>query len=198
MINYQQALLNLAPNATFPSPLKAFRPTVQKPDKPEPSPAKGKGKGKARASKKRSQLSQHLVPEEKGSPAPAESSTIDVNSAEQYILSHLQNSSSFADFLPESTSDMPAEASGSRLVEEAEAMVTDEVDAPLQTVSESKVNEEPTAPLVSVLSRLKKGGPGSCDVCGRTETSVWRKLTLGGEDLRVCNGEFRHIEHIGL
>lgn len=41
----------------------------------------------------------------------------------------------------------------------------------------------------SVLSKLKKGGPGSCDICARTETSVWRKLTLGGEDYRVCNGE---------
>ena len=41
----------------------------------------------------------------------------------------------------------------------------------------------------SVLSRLKKGVTGSCDICGRTETSVWRKLTLGGEDHKVCNGK---------
>lgn len=39
----------------------------------------------------------------------------------------------------------------------------------------------------SVLSRFKKGGPGSCDICGRTETTVWRKLVLGGKDHRVCN-----------
>ena len=39
----------------------------------------------------------------------------------------------------------------------------------------------------SVLSRLRKGPPGSCDICSRTETSVWRKITLGGEDFRVCN-----------
>lgn len=41
-----------------------------------------------------------------------------------------------------------------------------------------------------VLSRLRKGPPGSCDICRRTETSVWRKLSLNGEDYRVCNGEF--------
>ncbi|EIW72226.1 hypothetical protein TREMEDRAFT_58387 [Tremella mesenterica DSM 1558] len=39
----------------------------------------------------------------------------------------------------------------------------------------------------SVLSRLKKGPLGSCDICGRTETTVWRKLVLGGQDHKVCN-----------
>lgn len=41
----------------------------------------------------------------------------------------------------------------------------------------------------NVLAKLRQGGPGSCDICSRTETSVWRKLTLGGEDFRVCNGK---------
>lgn len=41
---------------------------------------------------------------------------------------------------------------------------------------------------LSVLSRLKQGPPGSCDICMRTETTVWRKLVLGGIDHKVCNG----------
>ncbi|WVR07714.1 hypothetical protein IAU60_004756 [Kwoniella sp. DSM 27419] len=46
----------------------------------------------------------------------------------------------------------------------------------------------------SVLARLKKGPPGSCDICTRTETTVWRKLVLGTQDLKVCNacGTYHH------
>ncbi|WVF73080.1 hypothetical protein IAT40_007899 [Kwoniella sp. CBS 6097] len=46
----------------------------------------------------------------------------------------------------------------------------------------------------SVLARLKKGPPGSCDICMRTETTVWRKLSLGTQDLKVCNacGTYHH------
>ncbi|BEJ13539.1 hypothetical protein CspHIS471_0307130 [Cutaneotrichosporon sp. HIS471] len=39
----------------------------------------------------------------------------------------------------------------------------------------------------NVMSRFKRGPPGSCDICSRTQTSVWRKLTYEGEELRVCN-----------
>nr|XP_018260907.1 uncharacterized protein I303_06624 [Kwoniella dejecticola CBS 10117]OBR83065.1 hypothetical protein I303_06624 [Kwoniella dejecticola CBS 10117] len=39
----------------------------------------------------------------------------------------------------------------------------------------------------SALARLKKGPPGSCDICTRTFTTVWRKLVLGNETYRVCN-----------
>ncbi|WWC94839.1 hypothetical protein V866_001689 [Kwoniella sp. B9012] len=39
----------------------------------------------------------------------------------------------------------------------------------------------------SVLARLKKGPPGSCDVCMRTSTTAWRKLVLGDLTLKVCN-----------
>jgi hypothetical protein len=48
----------------------------------------------------------------------------------------------------------------------------------------SSVAESP-----SVLSRLRKGPPGSCDLCWRTETPSWRKLHLGGETYKVCNRE---------
>jgi hypothetical protein len=43
----------------------------------------------------------------------------------------------------------------------------------------------------SVISRLRKGPPGSCDLCWRTETPSWRKITLGGETYKVCNRESR-------
>lgn len=51
-------------------------------------------------------------------------------------------------------------------------------------IAEAGGTETPT-----VLSRFKRGPPGSCDICSRTQTSVWRKLTFEGEELRVCNGE---------
>ena len=34
---------------------------------------------------------------------------------------------------------------------------------------------------------FKQGPPGSCDICTRTQTTVWRKLHVNGEDLHVCN-----------
>lgn len=115
--------------------------------------------------------------------ATQNASTIDEaaeKTAEQFILSHLAqhnieaNTSSadigsFADFLPEASLNADIDAT---LAERDQAI--DETSAQMDTPS--------------VLSRLKKGLPGSCDICGRTETTVWRKLTLGGEDHKVCNG----------
>lgn len=58
-----------------------------------------------------------------------------------------------------------------------------------KTLAKTQAEESKSASdTQSVLSRLKKGPNGSCDICGRTETSVWRKLVLGGEDHKVCNG----------
>lgn len=45
---------------------------------------------------------------------------------------------------------------------------------------------DPLAP--DVLEQLKNGPPGSCDICARTASSVWRKMIIGGEAFRVCNG----------
>lgn len=104
------------------------------------------------------------------------------NTAEQYILSHLAQHnaeggspradiSSFADLLPSTSLDSHVDPSLAEPGQSAEDAST-QINTP------------------SVLSRLKKGLPGSCDICGRTETSVWRKLTLGGEDHKVCNGPY--------
>lgn len=38
-----------------------------------------------------------------------------------------------------------------------------------------------------VLASFKQGPSGSCDVCARTETTVWRKIRHHDEDLHVCN-----------
>ncbi|GMK56552.1 hypothetical protein CspeluHIS016_0303920 [Cutaneotrichosporon spelunceum] len=54
-----------------------------------------------------------------------------------------------------------------------------------QTFDSSLGNSLPETP--NVMSRFKRGPPGSCDICSRTQTSVWRKLTYEGEELRVCN-----------
>lgn len=43
---------------------------------------------------------------------------------------------------------------------------------------------------ISAVSRLRAGGPGTCEICSRTETSTWRKLRYNGEPIHVCNGEF--------
>jgi hypothetical protein len=67
---------------------------------------------------------------------------------------------------------------GQEVGEEAEASAMAIMDAV------SSVAESP-----SVLSRLRKGPPGSCDLCWRTETPSWRKLHLGGETYKVCNRE---------
>lgn len=103
-----------------------------------------------------------------------ENPTTDEATAEQYILSHLArhteaaspraDMSAFADLLPPGA-------------------LEDQIDRSLEPTGGG--SETP-----SILSRLKKGTPGSCDICGRTETSVWRKLTLGGVDYKVCNGTY--------
>jgi hypothetical protein len=82
-------------------------------------------------------------------------------SAEEYLLSHLQ-----------AANHNDAEGSGT-----GEGLLGTE---------ETFQSEES---LENVMAKLRQGGPGSCDICSRTETSVWRKLTLGGEDYRVCNGK---------
>ncbi|KAL7418437.1 hypothetical protein Q5752_006895 [Cryptotrichosporon argae] len=74
---------------------------------------------------------------------------------------------------PENEGANGLEAGPSALADDAQASQLDPAASALAT---------PT-----VTSRLKKGPPGSCDICGRTETSVWRKLTLRDEDYRVCN-----------
>lgn len=107
---------------------------------------------------------------------------------DDYLLSHLTDavqgarqvpmsldSTSFAAFLPPS----PDSASHA----------THDLDGTLGTgdpgaAGAGSGNDTPTA-----LSRFKRGPPGSCDICSRTQTSVWRKLNFEGEELRVCNGE---------
>ncbi|OXG37400.1 hypothetical protein C359_04770 [Cryptococcus neoformans Bt120] len=131
-----------------------------------------------------------------------------VNRAEAYILSHLNashatddrdagphseredairlESTSFADFLPAQEA----------LERQAEGPLSQDGDADAfgQSASSNGQNQELVhvsqgdhdVPL-SILSRLKQGPPGSCDICMRTETTVWRKLVLGGIDHKVCN-----------
>ncbi|WVQ84470.1 hypothetical protein IAT38_006622 [Cryptococcus sp. DSM 104549] len=67
---------------------------------------------------------------------------------------------------------------------EVDADALDELDEGEHALGEGVLGEEVTP---SVLSRLKQGPPGSCDICMRTETTVWRKLVLGGVDHKVCN-----------
>jgi hypothetical protein len=69
----------------------------------------------------------------------------------------------------------------------------DPAQIPLSNRAKTKGIGRKFAVQPSVLSRLRRGAPGSCDICGRTETSVWRKLTLGNEDHKVCNGMFLHV-----
>ena len=106
------------------------------------------------------------------------------STAQQFILSHLAQHpvdtgvpepdlTSFANFIPGMSFDTQIDPT----LDET-GHVTEEVRQPVGTPS--------------VLSRLKKGTLGSCDICGRTETSVWRKLTLGGDDHKVCNGAHPH------
>ncbi|ORY33466.1 hypothetical protein BCR39DRAFT_520308 [Naematelia encephala] len=101
----------------------------------------------------------------------------EVTTAEQYILSHLvghgqnhRDSSSFVDYLP----DHPIDPS----------LAIDQA-GPSATPGTTGSPDIDGAP--SVLSRLRKGPQGSCDICGRTETSVWRKLKLKNQDFKVCN-----------
>jgi hypothetical protein len=120
--------------------------------------------------------------------------------ADQYLLTHLAQHvnaglsgllpqrplgmDTFADFLPAGEngdgSTMGAGFEGEE--DEGEALV--------------EIEQAAAEPKTSVLSRLKKGPTGSCDICGRTETTVWRKLTLGGEHHKVCNGEYGSASHV--
>lgn len=109
-----------------------------------------------------------------------------VDAHNDYLLSHLTeaaddsrsiplDSSSFAAFLP-----TPSHSS-----------IDPTSLGPLQAQEEPSAQPLPEQP-PNVLSRLKRGPPGSCDICGRTETTVWRKLNLAGEEHKVCNRESPH------
>jgi hypothetical protein len=139
----------------------------------------------------------------------------DATTAEQYILSHLANagvgvdevdSSTFAEFLPEGVmrglSGEEEDAGGTGDIDPSLHDQQNELgrevggdegtvipDSSLEGESGLKNVVPGTEQPPSVLSRLRRGAPGSCDICGRTETSVWRRLTLGNEDHKVCNGE---------
>jgi hypothetical protein len=109
-----------------------------------------------------------------------------------YLMSHLTemaegsrpiplDSSSFAAFMPQSPnqnvdSSMDPSALGPPAPPPVPQADDQAVPSPIQ---------DPPQP--NVLSRLKRGPPGSCDICGRTETTVWRKLSLAGEEHKVCN-----------
>lgn len=120
-------------------------------------------------------------------PEPVEEAN---TTAEQYILSHLHDSSSFADFLPHSTEELNAH------IDPALDSGTGHGTAGTEGEEGEGGTRESGEPVVpGVLSRWKKGAPGSCDICGRTETSVWRKLTISNEDLKVCNGMFLLLQN---
>lgn len=108
---------------------------------------------------------------------------------QDYLLSHFAagdttrdtpiplDSSSFAALLPQSP---PAHVH--------HASLGSSLSAPAPHIPDDTSNSLPETP--NVMSRFKRGPPGSCDICSRTQTSVWRKLTYEGEELRVCNGEY--------
>ena len=103
------------------------------------------------------------------------------------LLDHLRDTSTFAGLLPD-------DADGStQLDPNLDLDTTALEDQPADGAETAGEGSAGTQVIdASVLSRLKKGPPGSCDICGRTETSVWRKLSLGDQDLKVCNGEWPH------
>ena len=124
------------------------------------------------------------------------------------LLHHLRDSSTFADLLP-ANDDMPIDPS---LVDTVAANKTEPLIGSLSGGAAVAGNGEESSmvgtlsgedgsiaevSVEGVLSRYKKGPPGSCDICGRIETSVWRKLTLGDIELKVCNGELasQHPSH---
>ena len=95
---------------------------------------------------------------------------------EQYILSHLQDSSSFSGFYPHVTEDVdPA-------LRSAETPPVEERQEETMTETQGEdANDEAArqqADRLSVLSRWKKGGPDSCDICSRTQTSVCSELNF--------------------
>lgn len=60
-----------------------------------------------------------------------------------------------------------------------------EIDPGLvQALSQQPQDTEPIA--------FGTGPYGSCDICSRTETTVWRKLRLPDRDLHVCNREYEN------
>ncbi|CAK9783285.1 hypothetical protein CC85DRAFT_282025 [Cutaneotrichosporon oleaginosum] len=105
---------------------------------------------------------------------------------QDYLLSHFAagdvsrdtpiplDSSSFAALLPQSPSTHAHHAT-----------LESSLSAPTSHMPNETSNGHPETP--NVMSRFKRGPPGSCDICSRTQTSVWRKLTYDGEELRVCN-----------
>ncbi|OCF38206.1 hypothetical protein I316_00431 [Kwoniella heveanensis BCC8398] len=120
------------------------------------------------------------------------------------------DSTSFADFLPaqeelerqagqeqEGQSDLTHETTLDTTIPPAAQAETSSNDHPppgQEGASESEAASSQSLAESSVLARLRKGPPGSCDICMRTETTVWRKLSLGSQDLKVCNacGTYHH------
>lgn len=162
------------------------------PETPSARPTRGPGP-------RRSRLAQELrfEPEQQNvdaGPSNALPTAAEANAAaetsqatQDYLLSHFAgdasrdtpiplDSSSFAAFLPQSPQA------------HAHHTLDSSLGAPAPHITDDANNNSlPETP--NVMSRFKRGPPGSCDICSRTQTSVWRKLTYDGEDLRVCNGE---------
>ncbi|WWD19611.1 hypothetical protein CI109_104073 [Kwoniella shandongensis] len=143
--------------------------------------------------------------------ASAETTADAVNRAEAFILSQLASqqaddhsrdedmpldSTSFADFLP-AQEELERQAEQEQASGEGQSHQQQQQGQNFlehgqhqnQQSNEANAYQDPRyVPITpSVLSRLKQGPPGSCDICMRTETTVWRKLVLGGEDHKVCN-----------
>ncbi|ODN94685.1 hypothetical protein L198_04826 [Cryptococcus wingfieldii CBS 7118] len=138
---------------------------------------------------------------EQSDKAQEETTAEAVNRAEAYILSQLDSqlpphsphehpehregedmrleSESFVDFLPPQD-EAPSSSAGN-----TDNVYPPPMSTPMARHASLQASASPLAP--SVLSRLRQGPPGSCDICTRTETTVWRKLTLGGVDYKVCN-----------
>ena len=130
--------------------------------------------------------------QEDGDPSAAET---------ERLLHHLRDTSTFADLLP-AQDDVPIDPSlvdsalsnrndhqGSSAANGA-VVVDNAAGGPLVGTLTGEDGPIGEISAEGVLSRYKKGPPGSCDICGRIETSVWRKLTLGDIELKVCNGEW--------
>lgn len=156
------------------------------------SPAAAQSTARQRAHHRRllQKLSQVSYPQE-----PESNHTEEIApTPEQYILSHLQDSSSFSVLLPQNENEI-----GNQLTSTLESATADADDDRAGSHNGTPVTPhirgaERTRPrprefTPSILETLRKGPPGSCDICGRTETSVWRKLPLAGDVLKVCNGE---------
>jgi len=124
-----------------------------------------------------------------------------------YLMSHLTevaesshpiplDSSSFAAFMPQPPGLDPTSLASSApvpQVPQAHGQVEVEADPNVHAHVHAHEHAQAPDPQPNVLSRLRRGPPGSCDICGRTETTVWRKLTLAGEDHKVCNREYMEV-----